>query len=300
MSTLGSVIGRGLHSARPAAGTAGALYYETDTSTLFRDSGSAWESVEGSGTPADIVDIPTAETDTTLVLAPDGLGGVEFRAETGGGGGSKYDPDNETPTTTPAVQAEFNSSRSPFAWGTAPPTDDITSYPGYLYSGGGNGNYWLTTAWTPGATDLTVACKLLISNQNTSTSVLSVMFGVSGATGTDPSEAVLATLFVKDGASSTIAGYNRTSGSYSNFGAENTVLFGPSTVPVWLRLVRVNAGPTWTVYFSQNGVSWTAHATTGSKSLTVGAISLRIADQIHTVGIDWIRAWSSVVERVGA
>lgn len=29
----------------------------------------------------------TAETDDTLVLAPDGLGGVEFRAETGGGGG---------------------------------------------------------------------------------------------------------------------------------------------------------------------------------------------------------------------
>lgn len=92
MSTLGSVIGRGLHSARPAAGTAGALYYETDTSTLFRDSGSAWESVEGSSTPADILDIPTAETDTTLVLAPDGAGGVEFRAETGGGGSfTSYD-----------------------------------------------------------------------------------------------------------------------------------------------------------------------------------------------------------------
>lgn len=38
------------------------------------------------GSPADILDIPTAETDTTLVLAPDGAGGVEFRAETGGGG----------------------------------------------------------------------------------------------------------------------------------------------------------------------------------------------------------------------
>jgi hypothetical protein len=32
--------------------------------------------------------LPTAETDTSLVLAPDGAGGVEFRAETGGGGGS--------------------------------------------------------------------------------------------------------------------------------------------------------------------------------------------------------------------
>lgn len=33
----------------------------------------------------EIVDLPTAETDDALVLAPDGLGGVEFRAETGGG-----------------------------------------------------------------------------------------------------------------------------------------------------------------------------------------------------------------------
>lgn len=36
---------------------------------------------------ADILDLPTAETNTALVLAPDGAGGVEFRAETGGGGG---------------------------------------------------------------------------------------------------------------------------------------------------------------------------------------------------------------------
>lgn len=37
-------------------------------------------------TIADIVDLPTAETDDTLVLAPDGVGGVEFRAEAGGSG----------------------------------------------------------------------------------------------------------------------------------------------------------------------------------------------------------------------
>ena len=41
----------------------------------------------GAGAPTEITDIPTAETDTTKVLAPDGAGGVEFRAESGGGGG---------------------------------------------------------------------------------------------------------------------------------------------------------------------------------------------------------------------
>jgi hypothetical protein len=33
----------------------------------------------------EITDLPTAEMDDSLVLAPDGAGGVEFRAETGGG-----------------------------------------------------------------------------------------------------------------------------------------------------------------------------------------------------------------------
>jgi len=40
------------------------------------------------GTPGNIEDLPTAEMDDTLVLAPDGTGGVEFRAESGGGGGT--------------------------------------------------------------------------------------------------------------------------------------------------------------------------------------------------------------------
>jgi hypothetical protein len=41
--------------------------------------------IPGSGV-TEITDLPTAETDTSLVLAPDGAGGVEFRAETGGSG----------------------------------------------------------------------------------------------------------------------------------------------------------------------------------------------------------------------
>jgi hypothetical protein len=36
--------GRGTHAARPAAGNAGYLYYETDTGSLFLDDGSSWVS----------------------------------------------------------------------------------------------------------------------------------------------------------------------------------------------------------------------------------------------------------------
>ena len=41
--------------------------------------------VPGVGAPAEILDIPTAETDDTLRLAPDGAGGVEWAASGGGG-----------------------------------------------------------------------------------------------------------------------------------------------------------------------------------------------------------------------
>lgn len=40
--------------------------------------------VPGAGTPADITALPTVETDTALVFAPDGTGHVQARAESGG------------------------------------------------------------------------------------------------------------------------------------------------------------------------------------------------------------------------
>lgn len=53
MAVLSDVIQRGTLAARPAAGIAGRLYYDTTNSILYRDSGSAWESVEaGASAPA--------------------------------------------------------------------------------------------------------------------------------------------------------------------------------------------------------------------------------------------------------
>lgn len=49
MAVLSDAIQRGTLAARPAASIAGRLYFVTDTNTLYRDSGTAWESVEASG-----------------------------------------------------------------------------------------------------------------------------------------------------------------------------------------------------------------------------------------------------------
>jgi hypothetical protein len=45
MALLQDVIGYGTHAARPSAGSAGVLYYETDTDTLFRDNGTSWDAL---------------------------------------------------------------------------------------------------------------------------------------------------------------------------------------------------------------------------------------------------------------
>lgn len=64
----------------PAGGTAGQRLAKIDGT----DYNTEWVNASGE---TEILDIPTAETNTALVLAPNGVGGVEFRAETGGGGG---------------------------------------------------------------------------------------------------------------------------------------------------------------------------------------------------------------------
>lgn len=50
------------------------------------DLGGGVAGVAVSATVSEIADLPTAETDTSLVLSPDGSGGVEWRAEAGGSG----------------------------------------------------------------------------------------------------------------------------------------------------------------------------------------------------------------------
>lgn len=67
------------------AGAAALPVGGSEGQALVKDSGS-----DGDATWHNIEDIATAEMDDTLVLAPDGAGGVEFRAESGSPGGSSY------------------------------------------------------------------------------------------------------------------------------------------------------------------------------------------------------------------
>ncbi len=53
---LSAVIGRGALASRPAAGTAGRLYFDTDSNILYRDNGTIWDSVEGVSSGGNVYD----------------------------------------------------------------------------------------------------------------------------------------------------------------------------------------------------------------------------------------------------
>lgn len=98
---------------------------------------------------AEILSIPTAETDDTLVLRPDGAGGVEWAADAGGpGGGGLAALDewvNESGTTTDQGVAFSNVTRT----GSGGPGGNA-----YLTGSNGSGSLYTIlsyTGLTPGA-----------------------------------------------------------------------------------------------------------------------------------------------------
>jgi hypothetical protein len=95
---LKDVIGYGTHAARPAAGSEGALYYETDTDTLFRDNGSTWDalalgSVSPLTTKGDLFVYGSSDARLPVgsngqVLTADSTQALGVKWAAGGGGGS--------------------------------------------------------------------------------------------------------------------------------------------------------------------------------------------------------------------
>lgn len=58
MTTLSSVISRGLVSALPAAGIPGRLYFASDTNATYRDNGTTWDQVGTGGGLAAVNETP--------------------------------------------------------------------------------------------------------------------------------------------------------------------------------------------------------------------------------------------------
>lgn len=123
MSTLGSVILKGIAASIPSAGIPGRVYFATDTDVVYRDNGTTWDSVitgGGGGGGGSSVEInggsalTTANFNATTPSAPGGTQNVAFQVDGSGnisanvptGGSSKM---AQFVLSSPAASITFSS-----------------------------------------------------------------------------------------------------------------------------------------------------------------------------------------------
>lgn len=297
--------------AAPAAAPSGKvrLYAKADGLPYVKDDAGTETPLGGAGSTPDLDDLGDVDTTGAVsgdVLTYDGADWVAA-APSGGGGGTpsaeRYHPDN-VPATAVAVGHEYDDgTHGSFAWAPSDPaTNDVTTYPGHLKASENTTVRFYSKAWTPGASDVTAACAIDVA-----TLINSAHVGlyVAGATGNTPAEGILAQLNVANsGTAVQIDCYTITGGSYSAFGSAQNVMPAGHPMPrrIYLRITREVSGPTWTVYWSLDGMNWVQYGTTSNKSLTVGAIGLRCVTDTGsaTFTVPFIRGWTSVLEKIGA
>lgn len=210
----------------------------------------------------------------------------------------KYNPDDETPATTPAIAAEFNGALdSGWAWSTAPTTQEYTQQPGFmrLKHGDATGGV-LARAWSPGSS-ATLAAKLSMNVGNTSTVTRAYIFGVSDQDSAAPT--TFNGIYILGYSNNfNITTITRTGGSWT-VGTEFTLRTGGMSSGFFY-VRHTYASGTGTLYWSFDGVSWAQFPNTASQSLTIShALLLADAQDPFESAWDWVRGWNSVIEKVG-
>lgn len=143
----------GAAPATPAANKV-RVYAKTDGLPYSKDDAGAETPMGGAGV-ADILDLPTAEMDDSLVLAPDGAGGVEFRTEAGASSEIDYVENTSslavTATTEAGAQTAVSSSAIAYDGST---TIIIEFYSPIVRPDNGAAGRTLTITLWDGSTDL--------------------------------------------------------------------------------------------------------------------------------------------------
>lgn len=213
---------------------------------------------------SEIADIPTAETDTDLVLHPDGAGGVEWGTDATGGGGGTIVRSALTPVTP---TDDFDSTLSGWTAVSTGGSFDITKTFAQAIDG--------SHLWLPFASQ---AGYIYRSTSNVDQEVIAGGLLTAGVLN-DPFFGIAILDTAGDGvgmiyhdSDKSCALISIASGVYTGSpGAQITPrLYGyfiGSGLPFWLRLTRT--GNTWDGYASITGAAWEGHvATTISKTIT--------------------------------
>lgn len=143
----------------------GSYFFATDTLVLYQSDGvSTWDTV-GSLQEAitDIVDIPTAETDDTKRLRPDGAGGVEWVTASGSGGDAAdvtFDATGLDNTDATDVQEAIEDLDAAITAGGGGGGGITQAYVGYNTVGGTFDSGWSGGRWYTKKITLANACLL--------------------------------------------------------------------------------------------------------------------------------------------
>jgi hypothetical protein len=239
------------------------------------------------GAVSDIVDLPTAETDSTLVLAPDGAGGVEFRAETGGGGGTIVYPALKPGTPTDDFDAALSGWTAASTAGSfslaecfAQAIDGshlwIAAYGknGFIYQSASDvdqewivGGLHVDGRWS----DAFIGIALL----DTSNNGVGLIYHQSDNT--------CAIIAIASGVYTGSPAAHTTSTAWGNGMGWGTRF--------WFRLVR--SGNVFTAYASVDGVNWNESTATITSSFTVarkaiGSFGIDASGKIFQMVADWV------------
>lgn len=283
----------------PAADTVAAYVAADGTLHLVDEAGT--DTAVGGGAVADILDLPTAETDDTLVLAPDGAGGVEWRAETGGGGGGAVrllDP--YLSTSGSARNDEFDTgSALSGSWtlvGTTPAAQDVdTTLADHLYlkrtdTGAQLTVYYQSLPSAPCSIAAKIPAAVAVANYVRAGGI--VVMPASPTTGSKA-------LYLGYNYNSS-AGFQAVAGllyspDLSTYGGQP---FGTPCTPgpdgLWLRVDILSGGTTADLWWSTNGTFWTLGAAAVSLGFTAGTAGIGMAPEGQAVDVecvvDWYRA----------
>jgi hypothetical protein len=258
------LISEGGSTATPSANRV-TVYAKSDGLLYSKDDAGAETALGG---VADITDIPTAEMDDTLVLAPDGTGGVEFRAEVGGSGGRPYLDDH--PALSGTYGDDFTGASLDGKWtrGADIVAGDITYQQGdgsHIYvnipaTGGAVADIIYQSA-APGS-DFSVSTSMTWWFANAGGGSNNLMLGVGII---DSSGSGIAAIMYQ-GSLYTIS---LTSYKYSNFRNSIAVISNgfEHYRRTWLRCRK--SGTNYYASMSWDGINWSAETAAYSNAFTV-------------------------------
>jgi hypothetical protein len=264
---------------------------------------------DGGSDELEVTDLATSETDTDLVLHPDGSGGVVWDTDaTGGGGGGSGNVIAEPtgsdvvisglalgdrlPGTPGTYDEEFDGTAdtlpTDWAWTSAPSGSDLWSlnsrWPSMLtVEGTGDTVYVLTrTSFSPSS-----AFGLWVKfheGQNKSGDEAGMRIYVSNAGSTEKRGLNYRSTGTR---ASGIRGLRIISSVESVWG--NEMAIQPHTY-MYLGMTR-DSSNNWFGWYSHDGIAWDVLSTTQSHSFTIDRIQLNFqtTDAPSFLGVDWIR-----------